>query len=74
MGAAVSEANKQLKEAREYRAAHAYPRYQPPATQQPHYQPQRTQPQALSLQPDERCIGKQKFRRVANGWEQIGSC
>ena len=27
-----------------------------------------------ALKPGERCISKQRFRRVANGWEQIGSC
>jgi len=29
---------------------------------------------AMTLRPDERCINKQRFRRVANGWEQVGSC
>jgi hypothetical protein len=36
---------------------------QRPPTQQP-----------VPLRADERCIGKQRFRRVPNGWEQIGSC
>jgi hypothetical protein len=27
-----------------------------------------------ALQPDERCINKQRFRRSPNGWDQIGSC
>lgn len=30
--------------------------------------------EAKELRPDERCIQKQRFRRVANGWEQVGSC
>jgi DUF971 family protein len=29
---------------------------------------------ARPLKPDERCISGQRFRRVENGWEQIGSC
>ena len=29
---------------------------------------------AKELKPDERCINKQRFRRVTNGWEQVGSC
>ena len=74
LGAAVSEANKQAEEAtRRFQASHPMPRYQQPAVQQRYYQP-RAQPQAVPLQADERCIGKQKFRRVANGWEQTGSC
>jgi hypothetical protein len=27
-----------------------------------------------ALQPDERCINKQRFRRLSNGWDQVGSC
>jgi hypothetical protein len=27
-----------------------------------------------TLRSDERCINKQRFRRLPNGWEQIGSC
>lgn len=27
-----------------------------------------------ALQPGERCINNQRFRRLENGWEQIGSC
>jgi hypothetical protein len=30
--------------------------------------------EAAAIKSNERCIGKQRFRRVANGWEQIGSC
>jgi hypothetical protein len=29
---------------------------------------------AAALKADERCISGQKFRRVENGWEQVGSC
>lgn len=30
--------------------------------------------QPLPVAPDERCIAKQRFRRLPNGWEEIGSC
>jgi hypothetical protein len=30
--------------------------------------------EAKELKSDERCINKQRFRRVPNGWDQIGSC
>jgi hypothetical protein len=34
----------------------------------------RAEADAIALKPGERCIGKQRFRRVTNGWEQIGTC
>lgn len=34
----------------------------------------RVEADAAALKADERCIGKQRFRRVPNGWEQIGTC
>ena len=37
-------------------------------------QRQRDLDEAKALKPDERCIAKQRFRRLRNGWEQIGSC
>lgn len=37
--------------------------------QQPH-----TERQRVPLAPDERCLSGQRFRRVANGWIQNGSC
>lgn len=30
--------------------------------------------EAAALQPGERCISGQRFRRIDNGWEQSGSC
>lgn len=29
---------------------------------------------AQRLQPGQRCIDGQRFQRLANGWEQVGSC
>lgn len=37
------------------------------------FQEQRNR-EASELKVDERCINKQRFRRIANGWEQTGSC
>lgn len=28
----------------------------------------------IPLAADERCIGRQRFRKLPNGWEEIGSC
>lgn len=30
--------------------------------------------QPAPLAADERCINRQRFRRVTNGWEQVGTC
>lgn len=35
---------------------------------------ERRQQEASALQPGQRCIQKQRFQRVENGWEQVGSC
>jgi hypothetical protein len=30
--------------------------------------------EATAIQPGQRCISGQRFERVVNGWEQVGSC
>lgn len=42
---------------------------------EPTRSPQRQQAvQRIPLATDERCIGGQRFRRLSNGWEEVGSC
>lgn len=36
--------------------------------------PQRQQIRNEPLGPEERCISGQRFRRLTNGWEEVGSC
>ena len=30
--------------------------------------------EVIGLRPDERCISGQRFRRIPNGWEDVGTC
>ena len=47
-----------------------------PAPRPPSNQDRRVQPRVIRapLNPGERCISGQRFRRLENGWEEIGTC
>lgn len=50
------------------------PRATPRQLQNRQPRPAAQEESAQPLGPDERCLNGQRFRRIENGWEQIGTC